>query len=368
MTANPRVLLVTPRFAPLTGGVETHVREIAKRLPDLGFRVSVLTTDLDGTLPPVDVGPNANLIRVPAYPKEQDLYWSPAVYRVIANGTWDIVHCQGVHTFVPILAMAAAIRHRIPFLVTFHTGGHSSRFRTLIRRWQWLALAPLLRRAERLIAVSHFEQDLFAAIPGISKRRIVVIPNGADLPRGGGAESVVDPNLIVSLGRLERYKGHQHAVAGMSRLVDRLPNVRLQIIGSGPYRTALEQTARELGVADRVTIGSIDSSDREPLARVLASAAVVVLLSEYEAHAIAAIEAIALGRPVVVSDSTGLHDLVHAGLARGVASVTDAGEVADALYKEMRSPTRRPTGIPTWDDAAARLAAVYERVQAGTGL
>jgi glycosyltransferase involved in cell wall biosynthesis len=364
MKDQPRVLLVTPRYAPLTGGVETHVREIAHRLPSRGFRVSILTTDLDGTLPMVDVARNVELIRVRAYPKDRDYYWSPDVYRVVAGEEWDIVHCQGIHTFVPILAMVAAIRRGTPFFVTFHTGGHSSSFRKAIRRSQWLMLAPLLRRARSLIAVSHFEERLFASVPGISKRRIVVIPNGADLPLQKGAGIVVDPNLIVSLGRLERYKGHQHAIAAMARLVDRLPGIHLRIVGSGQYRAALEATAIRLGVAERVTIGSIDSTDRETVAQLLASAAVVVLLSEYEAHAIAAIEAIALGRPVVVADSTGLHDLVQAGLARGVFSPADSAEVADAMYEEILRPTPRQTGIPTWDDAVARLAELYERALA----
>lgn len=362
----PRLLLVTPRYAPLTGGVETHVREIASRLANRGFRVSVLTTDLDGTLPPVDVARNVELIRVRAYPKGRDYYWSPDVYRVVASRDWDIIHCQGIHTFIPVFAMIAAIRRRTPFFLTFHTGGHSSRLREAIRRWQWLLLAPLLRRAVRLIAVSEFEERLFASVPGLSKRRIVVIPNGADLPHHEDPAVVVDRNLIVSSGRLERYKGHQHAIAAMARLVDRLPDVHLRIVGSGPYRTALETTAERLGVSDRVTIASIDSTDREAVARLLGRAGVVVLLSDYEAHAIAAIEAIALGRPVVVADSTGLHDLVQAGLARGVSSADDSGEVADAIYAEIQSPTPRPTSIPTWDDAAARLAELYERAIVGT--
>ena len=49
-----RVLLVTPRYPPLTGGVETHVREVATRLVKRGVRTTVLPTDLDQSLPQVD--------------------------------------------------------------------------------------------------------------------------------------------------------------------------------------------------------------------------------------------------------------------------------------------------------------------------
>jgi glycosyltransferase involved in cell wall biosynthesis len=359
MLSGLRILLVTPRYVPLTGGVETHVREIANRLSHRGFDVTVLTTDVTGRLPPIDRSERVKVIRVPGYPRNRDYYWSPAVHRIAADPRWDIVHCQGIHTFVPPLAMLGAIRSATPFFVTFHTGGHSSRLRVRLRGLQWLALAPLLRRAERLIAVSNFERGLFAALPGLSKRRIVVIPNGGDLPVGEGEAVDVDPHLIISLGRLERYKGHQRAIAALPLLHQRIPNVHLRIVGSGPYRHELVAQARTLGVAQSVRISAINSTDREGMARLLASAAVVVLLSDYEAHAIAAIEAIALGRPVVLTDATGLHDLVEAKLAHGVSPKAGPREIADAIHTEMTSPSPRDTHIPTWDDAVDHLADLY---------
>jgi glycosyltransferase involved in cell wall biosynthesis len=361
MSSALRVLLVTPRYVPLTGGVETHVREVANRLSRRGYDITVLTTDVTGDLPPVDEMGQVRVIRVPAYPRNRDYYWSPEVYRLTSGASWDIVHCQGVHTLVPPLAMLGAIRSRTPFFVTFHTGGHSSRLRQPLRKLQWLALAPLLRRAERLVAVSNFERTLFSAVPGISARRIVVIPNGGDLPLGDGRVIDIDPNLIISLGRLERYKGHQRAIEALPTLSRRLPDVRLHIVGSGPYSEQLATRAQRLGVDDRVHISAIDSTDRDGMARLLASAAVVVLLSDYEAHAIAAIEAIALGRPVVVTDSTGLHDLVEANLAHGISPKAGHNEIAEAIHSEMVSPRPREANIPTWDDAVDLLSDMYER-------
>lgn len=353
------MLLVTPRYAPLTGGVETHVREVAHRLASRGFDVTVLTTDLAETLPRLEIDRGVTVQRVRAYPQSRDYYWSPAVYRIAVKPGWDIIHCQGIHTFVPPLTMLAAIRSDTPFFVTFHSGGHSSRLRNRARRIQWLALAPLMRRARRLIAVSDFEKQLFSAVPGISRKQIDVIPNGADLPSFLDGPVHVDDGLIVSLGRLERYKGHHHAIRALPWLAQRLPNARLRVVGSGPYAAALEEEAKSHGVADRVSIGPVDSTDRGAMARLLRSAAAVVLFSEYEAHAIAVIEAIALGRPVVVSDSTGLRDLVKAGLARGVSPQATPAEVAEAIFTEIVSPTPRTAQVLTWDDAVDRLGNLY---------
>jgi glycosyltransferase involved in cell wall biosynthesis len=354
-----RILMVTPRFTPLTGGVETHVREVADRLVRRGHDVTVLTTDLTGELPRSESLAGLAVRRVAAYPRSRDYYWAPQIHRIAAAPRWDIVHVQGVHTFVPILGMLGAIKSGTPFFLTFHTGGHSAALRARIRKLQWLLVAPLLRRAERLIAVSHFERRLFSSVPGIPRSKLLVIPNGGDLPAIDPSKAAVDPNLVLSLGRLERYKGHQRAIAAVAVLKERLPHVRLRIVGSGPYHASLTKESQRLGIEDSVVIEGVDSGDRLAMAVLLSSAAVVVLLSDYEAHAIAAIEAIALGRPVVVVDSTGLGDLVKAGLATGVPPGADASEIADAIYSELTSPTQRNVPVPTWEEAVTQLEELY---------
>lgn len=358
MTGQLRVLLVTPRFQPFTGGVETHVREIARRLRERGVEPTVLTTDPSGTLPPVEDMTSFTVLRVRAYPKHADYYWSPEIYRQIARGGWDVVHCQGIHTFVPVHAMLAAARHRIPFIVTFHTGGHPSPIRSRLRMLQWRLLTPLLRRAARLIAVSDFERQLFGRLPGLASR-LTVIPNGADLGLPAVTDVAVDHDLIVSVGRLEKYKGHHRAIEALPTLMERRPNVHLRIVGSGQYESALRREAVRWNVADRVEIGPIDSADRQALAGLLASAGVVVLLSDYEAHAIAALEALGVGRPVIAVDATGLHDLVAAGLVRGVSARAGSAEIAEAIDAEIDRATQLPERLPTWDQAADSLATVY---------
>ena len=174
-----RVLQVSARFLPQVGGVERHMYEVATRLPHHGVAVEVLTTDAIGDLEPEEVLSGIPIQRVPAYPRNRDLYLAPAIYRRIRHGDWDVVHVQGIHTFVPPLAMLAARRSDIPYVVTFHTGGHSSRLRSRLRRWQWTALRPPLRDAAQLIAVSHFERRLFQRDLGLSSSRFEVIPNGA---------------------------------------------------------------------------------------------------------------------------------------------------------------------------------------------
>ena len=95
-----------------------------------------------------------------AWPADYDLYFAPALYKWIRHGKWDIVHCQGYHTFVAPVAMAAAIAAHQRFVVTFHSGGHSSMLRRWLRPLQQLLLRPMLKRADRLIGVSAVRNRL----------------------------------------------------------------------------------------------------------------------------------------------------------------------------------------------------------------
>jgi glycosyltransferase involved in cell wall biosynthesis len=254
--------------------------------------------------------------------------------------------------------MLAARRNGIPYLVTFHTGGHDSRVRMKLRSLQWIVLSPLLRRAAALIAVSEFEAALWHRVPGLKHVPIEIIPNGAEMP---SLDPMPDPdrNLIVSVGRLVQYKGHQRAIAALRELVKVRPQARLRIVGSGGYEAALRRTARRLGVADLVEIAGIPGRDRVSMARLLARAGVVVLLSEYEAHPVAVMEAASLGRPVIVAETTGLRELIARGLARGVPLDAPPSAIAAALARELDAPRRTPVPLPRWDDCATSLLERY---------
>ena len=123
MTPNERplrVLMVCPRYFPEVGGTETHVREVARRISGLGsFEITVLTTDRSRELPRQQVVDGITVLRVPAWPRGRDYYLAPGIATVIGQRGWDLVHCQGIHTPVPLLAMISARRrhplsHHLP--------------------------------------------------------------------------------------------------------------------------------------------------------------------------------------------------------------------------------------------------------------
>ena len=162
MPAEPlKVLMVTPRYLPEMGGVENHVYQVAGRLAQAGVQVSVLTTDREGKLTPCERVNEVHIQRVRAWPARRDYYFAPGIYRYIQQHQWDLIHIQSYHTLVAPLAMLAARQVKIPYVLTFHGGGHSSSLRKAAHGSQLALLRPFLARAERLVALAHFEEGFF---------------------------------------------------------------------------------------------------------------------------------------------------------------------------------------------------------------
>lgn len=354
------------------GGIETHTFEVGRRMAAAGHAVTVLTADPAGTLPTDEMVAGMHVLRVPAYPRTSDVFYAPGVYRKMVRGSWDVAHVQGFHTFVPPIAMLAALRTSLPFIMTFHSGGHSSSIRNVIRGVQEAVMAPLIRRADGIIGVSEFEADHFAKGLGIPRERIIVVPNGAEIacaPQGATSDhSKAPPSapLLVSIGRLEKYKGHHRVIAAFAEVVKRRPAAQLRVLGEGPYKNELIELAGRLGLQDSVSIGGIPPDQRQLMAATLLGASVVVLLSDYEAHPVAALEAISLGCRVIANNSTGFAEMVAKGQMRGIDPAASPQAVAEAIIEEIDDPAiRMPPGrINNWDDCTNDLLRVYRAVLA----
>jgi glycosyltransferase involved in cell wall biosynthesis len=360
-----RILMVAARCHPFMGGIETHIQEVGPRLVARGHTVDVLTTDPSGQWPVQETVRGMNVRRVPAWPKHHDLYVAPGIFAAINRGSWDLVHFQGYGTFVVPIGLLATLRRDLPFVLTFHSGGHSSRLRNAVRRTQHALLRPLISKAARLIGVSDFEADFFSARMGVPRESFAVIPNGAAMPTPS-SNVTVEPNLIVSSGRLERYKGHHRAIAAMPELLRRMPDARLHIAGGGPYECELRALVESLGLEKRVTIAAVPASERQKLADLLASAGLFVLFSDYEAHPVAVMEALSLRRPVLVSDTSGLGELAAKGLCRAIPLDAGPKEIATAMADELAARRQvRDLALPDWDDCAQALCNVYEDVVNG---
>lgn len=359
-----RVLMVTPRSPLEQGGVERHVAEVSRRLAGSGTVVEVLCAEPGG--PPLT---ESELDGVPvhavrAWPADRDYYFAPGMWRQMRRRRWDVVHLQSYHTLVAPLAMLRALTLRVPYVVTFHGGGHSSTLRNRSRGLQRLLLRPLLRRAACLIAVARFEIEEYGEELGLPPERFALIPNGTELTLVKAASvERSGPPTIASIGRLERYKGHHRVIRAFPEILASLPEARLLIVGTGPYEEELRNQAAALGVGDAIEFTSVPAGDAEAMAALLARVSLVILMSEFETHPLVALEAASAGCRLLVADAGGLAELAAEGLARPIPLEASPAAVAAAAIEELDKPA--PEGTPdliSWDESAALLEELYRKV------
>jgi glycosyltransferase involved in cell wall biosynthesis len=97
----------------------------------------------------------------------------------------------------------------------------------------------------------------------------------------------------------------------------------------------------------------------------LAGAELVVLMSSFETHPIAVMEALALGTPVLAADGSGLRELAERGLVRAVPADATTPALAAAILDQLRHPMPvPPVRLPTWDECAHAVVQVYREAVA----
>jgi glycosyltransferase involved in cell wall biosynthesis len=137
----------------------------------------------------------------------------------------------------------------------------------------------------------------------------------------------------------------------------------LQIVGSGPYEPELRTLVDALKLNHAVSLVSIPATERPRLTDLLCSAGLVVLLSEYEAHPVAVMEALSVRRPVLVTDTSGLRELAQKGLCRSIPLEATAGMIAEAIAEELaREHESTAVTLPNWDDCTEQLLGIYNTV------
>ncbi|MBS1679478.1 MAG: glycosyltransferase family 4 protein [Actinobacteria bacterium] len=360
-----RILMITPRDPRSQGGVERHVTEVARRHAAVGHEVTVLCGNAGGGAPEVERRDGYEVRVLPAYPRDRDWSFVPALWREMRLADPEIVHVQSYHTLVPPAAMLRALTLKVPCVLTFHGGGHSSGLRNRVRRLQRLVQRPLFARTAKLVAVARFEIEEYGRELRLGPEHFALIPNGTDVSFGTARPDRSGPPTIASVGRLERYKGHHRVIEAFPTVLERRPEARLQIVGTGPQEAELRRLVERLGLASRVELTSVPADRPEEMAALLRRVSVFALLSEFETHPIAAVEAAAAGCRLVVADVGGTRELATSGFARPVPLDAPAAELGLVLAAELERPPRtdRPPTL-SWDESADLLLDLYRSILA----
>jgi len=196
-------------------------------------------------------------------------------------------------------------------------------------------VTPQVYRSEPVIAVSPSTAAMVAA-QGIAPARIEVIYNGVDLP-APVPDCVRDCHRIIYVGRLKTYKRLDRLVSAVVILRQEFPTIRLDIVGDGDSRAAIERQVAHLELQHHVVVhGFVDEATKS---RLLAAATLFATPSMHEGWGLAVIEANAHGCPAVAYDVPGLRVAIRDG-ETGVLAQDDAG-FATAIGQLLRDPQQR---------------------------
>ncbi|RZU24809.1 glycosyltransferase involved in cell wall biosynthesis [Streptomyces sp. BK239] len=366
----PRVLHLTQ---PVDGGVARVVTDLARAQLAAGMRVTVACPESGLARDLRSLGADVRRWEATRAPGPSLPGEVRRLGRMLTAVRPDLVHA---HSAKAGLAGRLAVRGRVPTVFQPHAwsfeavGGSTA---ALALRWERLGA----RWAHRLVCVSEAERTTGrrAGIAG----HWSVVPNGIDLDRFHPApvDTVraallpdADPAapLVVCVGRLCRQKGQDVLLRAWDAVLRRLPGARLALVGDGPDGEELRSRAPE----SVVFAGSV--ADAVPWYQ---AADLVVLPSRWEGMALAPLEALACGRPVVVTDVDGARESMPSALApRCVVPPDDPAALAGAVVHLLLDPLLRESlgheGRRHVVDAhdvrrtAAAVSDLYRELLAGT--
>jgi glycosyltransferase involved in cell wall biosynthesis len=195
-----------------------------------------------------------------------------------------------------------------------------------------------VRASDVEVAVSDFVAEQRRRF-GRSRKPLVRIYNGVDLGLyRPGEESDAPADVVGWAGRIVAGKGLETLLDALARVRGRIP-ARLAIAGDGPERPALEERVRRLGLDGAVSFAGW-AADVPAFWRSCTLAAIPPDRL-VESFGMVAVEAMACGRPVVVSRSGALPELVEDGVSGRVVPPGDADALAAALVDLLTDPGAR---------------------------
>lgn len=203
------------------------------------------------------------------------------------------------------------------------------------RRWRQRVEGRALRRADAVACVSQSVADFVRRTAGVAESRLVAIPNSVDIDRFARAEPLdkaaagLDPSRrwLLFVGRLDRQKGLDELLRHAPRLFERLPLHDLVLVGDGPQRDELARQADRDGLGSRVHFVGWQSD----VERWLAAADLLLLPSRWEGMPNVLLEAMAAGRPVVVTRVEGVTEILGPLAAEQTTEPGDGAAFVDRL-------------------------------------
>jgi glycogen(starch) synthase len=257
--------------------------------------------------------------------------------------------------------LTTANAHRAPTLVTLHgrwTSQSDSIVGNTLRAADWVAgcSAAILGAGKKLV-------------PEIALRSSIIY-NGVEAPSLPPAALPFDAPRLLCLGRLQREKGMDVALAAFATLVRRFPRARLILAGDGAARSDLERQVADLGIGHAVDFVGWVAPDQ--VAKVVNDATMLLMPSRDDSLPLVALEAAWMARPVIAARVGGMPEVVAHEETGLLFESENAGALADAVSFMLHNPQaairmgqaarRRVRKVFSWEGHVDAYDALYRRL------
>ncbi len=380
------------------GGGNLAVRRLCEGLAESGIPTDVFVRRDNPASPAEEmIAPMSRLVRLPVGPASPlpkgDLVahvdaFSRAVIAHAASERRHYLVVHGHYWLGGLIAQQLRDAWQVPWVQSFHTLARAkARVGLPLDQPRAAAEARLAAAADRLVTGSVAEAKDLMRLYGASRTRICVAHPGVDLrvlhPRDSAALrselGLEGHRVLLFAGRLEPLKGADTLLDAVAQLGEdrRFDDVVTLVIGedsgdgaaAGGERRRLEAVAGDNGLGSRVRfLGAVEHED---LADYYALADICVVPSRTETFGLVALEAQALGTPVVASAVGGLTEIIEDGGTGILVAGREPSAFAEAIARLLDdAPLRDRMGAAasvraasfTWTRAVDRLAAIYRRV------
>lgn len=282
---------------------------------------------------PESIGENSYTVHYPRYwklpfglgtQKEWKSYLGAVTRWVDSSGYKpDIVHSHGIY---PDGKAAVELGGKLGVPVVLHI--HESYMLDSMNLYR-----EVLSRAEKLIAVSRFQEENIAKIDEAFREKSVLIYNGVEMPVSEQKNYSRKKGMrIVFAGNLIPVKGLEVLLEALSGIDDR--NIKLDVFGEGRCRRMYEKLSLKLGLHERVCFRGAVANPQ--FLQELPSYSLLVLPSRYETFGLVVLEALSRGVPVVASNTGALPELVCPDRNGLLVKPGDVSGLADAIESAVK--------------------------------
>jgi glycosyltransferase involved in cell wall biosynthesis len=362
--ANRNVCYISPEYWPLAGGTGAYVYYLSNELMKNGYNATIVT----GSNQNVDIQVNSQLKvyfqKIPKVPIVKSFMLARASNRKL-NSLHGTANIDITHPQLPLTPSFAVPPHFGKTLVcTVHStwkgeaeaikGEPYSRLNAnekFLVSFNWFLRffeVGMIKRANRVIAVSDFTRQELRKYYNIPENRIRVIHNGVDTrkfqpaldKRKVKAELGLNPDdlAILSVGRLYARKGLFTLIEAMPPVVKRFKNAKFVISGKGQKDEIAKLTshAEQLGVKDNIIFTGYYPDKKLP--KLYQAADVFAFSTLYEHHPFAVLEALATGLPVVTTWVGGIPETIVSGKNGFLVQPFNKNQLADRIIYLLEHP------------------------------